>query len=163
GVASTHVHAPAVLIHHAQQALPAALALAHRLGPQGAVLASHAQSAFVDGLQVALLIAAGALAAAALFVFWRAAPRTGPPAGVTRPPVKTGRRTGRRPGPADSREAILTAARREFGARGFDGATVRAIATAAGVDPALVMYFFGSKEQLFLAAIELGLRPGEAI
>jgi EmrB/QacA subfamily drug resistance transporter len=72
GVSHAPVHAPAALIHHAEQALPAALAIAHRLGPRGEVLASHAQSAFVDGLQVALLIAAGALAAAALFVFWRA-------------------------------------------------------------------------------------------
>jgi EmrB/QacA subfamily drug resistance transporter len=72
GVSGAVVHAPATVIHHAQQALPAALALSHQLGPRGAALASHAQSAFVEGLQVALLIAAGALAAAALFVLWRA-------------------------------------------------------------------------------------------
>jgi AcrR family transcriptional regulator len=83
---------------------------------------------------------------------------------MSRSPAKTRPRTGRRPGATgDTREAITRAARAEFGARGFDGATIRAIAAAAGVDPALVMYFFGSKQQLFLESIQLTLRPAEAL
>jgi AcrR family transcriptional regulator len=83
---------------------------------------------------------------------------------MSRPPAKTRARSGRRPGAtSDSREAIISAARAEFGAHGFDGATIRAIAGAAGVDPALVMYFFGSKQQLFRDSIQLTLRPDEAL
>jgi AcrR family transcriptional regulator len=48
------------------------------------------------------------------------------------------RRTGRRPGKQDTREVILAAAREVFADRGYDGASIRAIATGAGVDPALV-------------------------
>jgi hypothetical protein len=75
-VASGVAHLPGSLAEHAHQALPAALALAHQLGgPLGVRVGAQAQSAFVDGLGVAMLIAAGAAAAAAVFVFWRA-PRT---------------------------------------------------------------------------------------
>jgi AcrR family transcriptional regulator len=88
---------------------------------------------------------------------------TTPKAARTAGTAKTRRRSGRRPGPAETRDAILTAARAEFGSRGFDGATIRAIAAGAGVDPALVMYFFGSKQQLFLESIELTLRPAEVL
>lgn len=72
-------------------------------------------------------------------------------------------RTGRRPGNQDTRDAILKAARRAFADRGYDGASIRAIATAAEVDPALVHHYFGTKEQLFLAALEAPLNPGELI
>ena len=41
-------------------------------------------------------------------------------------------RTGRRPGNQDTREAILAAARKAFAEKGFDGASIRAIATSAG-------------------------------
>ena len=58
---------------------------------------------------------------------------------------------------------MLTAARAAFGERGFDGATIRGIATAAGVDPALVHHYFGSKDQLFLAAIEAPADPAELL
>ncbi len=58
-------------------------------------------------------------------------------------------RTGRRTGPTQTREAIVVAARSAFAELGYDRATFRAIATAAGVDPALVVHFFGSKESLF--------------
>lgn len=68
-------------------------------------------------------------------------------------------RTGRRPGNQDTREAILTAAREAFAERGFDGASIRTIAAAASVDPALVHHYFGSKDQLFLAAIEAPINP----
>ncbi|MEU4190689.1 TetR family transcriptional regulator [Kribbella sp. NPDC026611] len=49
-------------------------------------------------------------------------------------------------------DRILTAARRLFGEQGFDRTTIRAIATAAGSDPGLVMRYFGSKEKLFAQA-----------
>src|SRR4051812_22214648 len=72
-------------------------------------------------------------------------------------------RTGRRPGNQDTREAILDSSRKAFSERGFDGASIRAIATGAGVDPALVHHYFGTKEQLFLAAIEAPVNPGEVL
>jgi AcrR family transcriptional regulator len=64
-------------------------------------------------------------------------------------PPTAPRRTGRRPGTSETREAIARAARAQFAEAGYDRATVRKIAAAAGVDPALVMHFFGSKEALF--------------
>lgn len=63
-------------------------------------------------------------------------------------------RTGRRTGGSDTRAAILSAAREAFAQGGFDGATVRGIAGRAGVDPALVHHFFGTKQGLFVAAME---------
>jgi EmrB/QacA subfamily drug resistance transporter len=72
GVADATAHLPANLAGHAQDALPAALAIADRLGPQGAGLASAAQNAFVDGLGLAMVIAAASVAVAAVFVLWRA-------------------------------------------------------------------------------------------
>jgi AcrR family transcriptional regulator len=72
-------------------------------------------------------------------------------------------RTGRRPGNQDTREAILDAARSAFSERGFDGASIRAIATSAGVDPALVHHYFGSKDQLFLATIQAPIDPEQFI
>jgi AcrR family transcriptional regulator len=69
------------------------------------------------------------------------------------------RRTGRRPGTPDTREDILHAAREAFAERGFDGATVRQIATGAGVDPALVHHYFGTKDQLFLEAVQIPMDP----
>ncbi|MGY1914704.1 TetR/AcrR family transcriptional regulator [Blastococcus sp. SYSU DS0973] len=73
------------------------------------------------------------------------------------------RPTGRRPGNPDTRQAVLAAAREAFAERGFDGATIRRIATAAGVDPALVHHYFGSKDRLFLAAIEAPANPAELL
>jgi AcrR family transcriptional regulator len=66
--------------------------------------------------------------------------------------VNTKVRTGRRPGPSSTRDEILRAARRRFAEGGYDRATFRNIATDAGVDPALVVQFFGSKKDLFAAA-----------
>jgi AcrR family transcriptional regulator len=60
-------------------------------------------------------------------------------------------RTGRRPGTPDTREAILSAARRRFATRGYEATSLRAIATDAEVDPALVIHYFGTKEALFIA------------
>ena len=72
-------------------------------------------------------------------------------------------RTGRRPGGADTRGRIERAARDLFGERGFDATTIRAIATRAEVDPALVHHYFGSKEQLFVAVMELPFDPMVAV
>jgi AcrR family transcriptional regulator len=63
-------------------------------------------------------------------------------------------RTGRRPGPTSTREDILRAARRRFASYGYDRATFRNIAADAGVDPALIVQFFGSKQDLFVAATQ---------
>lgn len=71
------------------------------------------------------------------------------------------RRSGRRPGNPDTREAILTAAREVFAERGFDGASIRAIATSAGVDPALIHHYFGTKDQLFVATVNIPFDPQE--
>jgi AcrR family transcriptional regulator len=68
---------------------------------------------------------------------------------------RTRGRTGRRPGPSGAREAILDASRAVFGELGYEAATVRAVAARAGVDPALLYHYFGSKQQLFVAAMEL--------
>ncbi len=72
-------------------------------------------------------------------------------------------RTGRRAGDSGTRDAILESARRLFGVHGYNGATIRAIAADAGVDPALVHHFYGSKERLFAAAMELPFIPSEVI
>ena len=72
-------------------------------------------------------------------------------------------RTGRRPGTGGTREKILAAARSRFGQEGYDGTTIRGIAAGAGVDPALVPHYFGSKEGVFLAAVEFPVDPAEFI
>jgi AcrR family transcriptional regulator len=70
-------------------------------------------------------------------------------------------RTGRRPGESGSRERILVAARAQFARDGYDGATIRAIAAAARVDGKLVLHFFGSKEHLFVQAMEFPEDPSQ--
>jgi len=75
----------------------------------------------------------------------------------------TDRRTGRRPGNSGSRAAILDAASARFAGHGYDGATIRGIAADAGVDPALVHHFFGTKERLFIATMRLPLEPATLI
>jgi AcrR family transcriptional regulator len=72
-------------------------------------------------------------------------------------------RTGRRPGNENTRESILEAARKAFGERGYAGASIRYIATSAGVDAALVHHYFGNKDQLFLAAMQAPLDPGAVL
>ncbi|AEV86347.1 TetR family transcriptional regulator [Actinoplanes sp. SE50] len=69
------------------------------------------------------------------------------------------RRTGRRPGNPDTRESILNAAREAFADKGYDGASIRVIAAGAGVDPALVHHYFGTKDKLFLAAMQAPMDP----
>jgi AcrR family transcriptional regulator len=68
-------------------------------------------------------------------------------------------RRGRRPGAPDTRSTILDAARAAFGEKGFAGTTIRAVASSAGVDAALVHHYFGTKDDLFLAAMELPVDP----
>jgi AcrR family transcriptional regulator len=58
---------------------------------------------------------------------------------------------------------VLAAARDCFAERGFEGTTIRAIASAAGVDPALVHHYFGSKEDLFVAAVEAPVDPADLL
>ncbi|HEX2288832.1 MAG TPA: helix-turn-helix domain-containing protein, partial [Pseudonocardiaceae bacterium] len=73
------------------------------------------------------------------------------------------RRSGRRPGNQDTRQSILDAARAMFAERGFDGASIRAIATEAKVDPALVHHYFGTKDKLFLESMNMPLNPAELV
>lgn len=69
------------------------------------------------------------------------------------------RRSGRRPGEPDTRGAILSSARELFARDGFDKTSVRSIATAAGVDAALVHHYFGTKHKLFLEAVAIPVDP----
>jgi AcrR family transcriptional regulator len=73
------------------------------------------------------------------------------------------RRPGRPAGESGTKQSILAAARRKFADLGYDGATIRAIAADAGVDPALVHHYYGSKEHLFAAAMQLPIIPSEVI
>ena len=66
----------------------------------------------------------------------------------------TAKRPGRRPGESTTRAAIVAAARALLAERGADAASVRSIAKDAGVDPSLVLHYFGSKLGLFIAALE---------
>jgi AcrR family transcriptional regulator len=66
---------------------------------------------------------------------------------------------GRRPGGPDTRGQILAAARRSFADKGFGRTTIRAVAGDAEVDPALVHHYFGSKDDLFLAALDIPVDP----
>ena len=70
---------------------------------------------------------------------------------------------GRRPGDSGTRDTILAAARERFAAHGYDRTRIRDVAADANVDPALVHYFFKTKDGLFAAAMELPFRPAEVI
>src|SRR5918995_1357732 len=72
---------------------------------------------------------------------------------------REGTRTGRRPGESGTRDAIADAARRRFAEVGYERATIRAIAGDAAVDPALVLHFFGSKQELFASVMALPFEP----
>ena len=69
------------------------------------------------------------------------------------------KRPGRPPGPSDTRERILTNARELFARNGIDKTSIRSIASAAGVDAALVHHYFGTKQQLFVAAVRIPIDP----
>ncbi|WP_320065544.1 TetR family transcriptional regulator [Micromonospora sp. RTGN7] len=65
------------------------------------------------------------------------------------------RSAGRRTGDSGTRAAILAAAREQFAGKGYDGASLRVIAAAAGVDTGLIRHFYGSKDDLFDAALQI--------
>lgn len=78
--------------------------------------------------------------------------------------ASTSRRGPGRPvGGVDRRAAILDAAREQFAAKGYVGASVRGIARQADVDPALVHHYFGTKEQVFVEAMALPFDPAEML
>ena len=60
---------------------------------------------------------------------------------------------GRRPGNPDTRTEITATARRLFADFGYEKTSVRDIATAAGVDPAMIRHYFGSKAELFRSTV----------
>lgn len=78
-------------------------------------------------------------------------------------PASPSGRTGRRKGNAETRAAILAAARICFGESGYVGTTMRSVAKSAEVDPALIHYYFGNKEDLFIATMNLAVNPGRLI
>jgi AcrR family transcriptional regulator len=73
------------------------------------------------------------------------------------------KKRGPRPGSPDTREAILEAARSSFGDIGYNGSTIRRIAGLAGVDPSLVIHYFGTKQGLFAASVALPISPATFI
>ncbi|MCH0565947.1 TetR family transcriptional regulator [Streptomyces sp. MUM 136J] len=73
------------------------------------------------------------------------------------------RRRGRRPGSPDTRAEILDVARRRFLQDGYHAVTLRSIAAEAGVDLALISYFYGSKKGLFGAALALSVNPADVV
>lgn len=73
--------------------------------------------------------------------------------------VPTEIRPGRRKGPSETRPLIVKAARELFAEKGYDGTSLRAVARAAGVDPALVHHFFDGKPALFIEALEFPINP----
>ncbi|HET7735598.1 MAG TPA: TetR family transcriptional regulator [Nocardioidaceae bacterium] len=70
---------------------------------------------------------------------------------------------GRRPGSPETRDAILESARESFASRGYRGTTIRGVAGGAGVDPALVHHYFGTKDDLFLAALQVPVDPRQVL
>ncbi|MER5500378.1 MULTISPECIES: TetR family transcriptional regulator [unclassified Streptomyces] len=80
---------------------------------------------------------------------------------MTDGPKRRGR-PSRTTGP-DARTRILDAARTEFAERGYDRTSIRGVARAAGVDSALVHHYFGTKDEVFAAAVELSFEPALVI
>jgi AcrR family transcriptional regulator len=78
-------------------------------------------------------------------------------------PARQKRRRGPRADAADTRGAVLEAARARFAAHGYDGTRLRDVAADADVDVALVSYFFGSKDGLFAAAMTLPINPAQIV
>jgi AcrR family transcriptional regulator len=73
------------------------------------------------------------------------------------------KRPGRPPGTSDTRDRILASARELFARNGIDRTSIRAIASGADVDAALVHHYFGTKQQLFAAAIHIPIDPMQVI
>ncbi|MGC7219478.1 TetR family transcriptional regulator [Mycobacteroides abscessus] len=69
------------------------------------------------------------------------------------------KRPGRRPGTGSARDDILASARKLFSLNGIDKTSIRAIASDAGVDPALVHHYFGTKLDLFREVVQLPVDP----
>jgi AcrR family transcriptional regulator len=74
-------------------------------------------------------------------------------------PAKTTKRRGRRQGEPVSRDAVLAAAKKRFAQDGYEKTTLRAIADDAHVDASMVLYLFGSKQELFRESLRLVLDP----
>ena len=70
-------------------------------------------------------------------------------------------RTGRPRGKTDTGDVILAVARRLFADTGYDKTSVRDVAAAAGVDPAMIRHYFGSKAELFRATMGWPFEPAE--
>lgn len=83
---------------------------------------------------------------------------------VPQAPRRRGRpsRTESEQGPA-TRDRILQAARDQFAERGYDKTSMRGIAKATGVDSALVHHYFGTKDDVFAAAIEVTFEPAVGV
>jgi AcrR family transcriptional regulator len=81
----------------------------------------------------------------------------------TRGPAVAKRGRGRPPGESQTREAIVTEARHQFSELGYGRTTLRGIARGAGVDPRLLLHYFGSKQELFTASVELPIDPERVI
>lgn len=73
------------------------------------------------------------------------------------------KRPGRPPGRSDTRDRILASARELFSRNGIGNTSIRSIASGAGVDSALVHHYFGTKEQLFAAAINVPFDPNNIL
>ncbi|MBN7324216.1 TetR/AcrR family transcriptional regulator [Mycobacteroides abscessus] len=69
------------------------------------------------------------------------------------------KRPGRRPGTSSARDDILASARKLFSLNGIDKTSIRAIASDAGVDPALIHHYFGTKLDLFREVVQLPVDP----
>ncbi|WP_078344170.1 TetR/AcrR family transcriptional regulator [Mycobacteroides franklinii] len=70
------------------------------------------------------------------------------------------KRPGRRPGTSNTRDDILASARKLFSVNGIDKTSMRSIAADAGVDPALIHHYFGTKLDLFREVVQLPVDPG---
>lgn len=73
------------------------------------------------------------------------------------------KRPGRPPGSSDTRERILEQARLLFARNGIHKTSIRAVAAAADVDSALVHHYYGTKEQLFAAAVRIPVDPNDVL
>jgi AcrR family transcriptional regulator len=73
------------------------------------------------------------------------------------------RRPGRPAGTSNTRDRILASARELFSRNGISNTSIRAVAASAGVDSALVHHYFGTKEQLFAAAVHVPIDPMDVI
>lgn len=71
----------------------------------------------------------------------------------------SGRSRGPRGAGSDTRAAIAAAAREQFAELGYERASLRGIAEAAGVDPRLITHYFGSKQALFVSVVDLPFDP----